>query len=268
MQVGEGTTVRIEDLFLSFPQGNGRLPVIDGLSMKLEAGEFVSLVGPSGCGKSTFLRVINGLLKPDSGRVFIGDQEVVGVPGAVGMVFQNDALLPWHTVTENIRLALVMRKVSPKQHRPRLDELLELMGLEAFANHMPGTLSGGMRKRVALARALAYDSDIFLMDEPFGPLDAQTRIRVGQEFLRIWNNVGKSVLFVTHDIEEAIAISDRVVVLSHRPARIVDEFVIDLPRPRDFYEIRFESRFQELHKLVYHSLTRATASQPTVVAVG
>lgn len=233
--------------------------MLDRLNLTLYDGEFVSIVGPSGCGKSTLLRLVNGLIQPDSGQVLLDGRPVTGVPANVGLVFQNDALLPWYSVFDNIRLALVMRGAPKEEQARRIHELIAMVGLEGFADQLPGTLSGGMRKRVALARALAYDPDVFLMDEPFGPLDAQTRINVGQEFLRIWQSVGKSVLFVTHDIEEAIALSDRVVVLSPRPARVVAEFSVDLPRPRDFYEVRFESDFQRLHREIYQSLTGRAA---------
>lgn len=246
--------VRVHELSLSFPHAGGRLRVLDRFNLTVYDGEFVSIVGPSGCGKSTLLRLVNGLIRPDAGEVFLDGRPVTGVPDNVGLVFQNDALLPWYSVYDNIRLALVMRGV-PKENQPRrIHELIAMVGLEGFADQLPGTLSGGMRKRVALARALAYDPDVFLMDEPFGPLDAQTRISVGQEFLRIWQSLGKSVLFVTHDIEEAVALSDRVVVLSPRPARVIGDFSVDLPRPRDFYEIRFEPEFQRLHREIYQCL--------------
>lgn len=258
--------LRVEDLYLSFPQKHGRLPVIEGLDLVLHEGEFLSIVGPSGCGKSTLLRVVAGLLPADSGRVILDGNPVKEVPPTVGLVFQNDALLPWHTVRENVRLALVLRNIPRAEHDRRIDSLLAMVGLEGFGDQRPGTLSGGMRKRVALARALAYDPDLFLMDEPFGPLDAQTRINVGREFLRIWNRVGKSVLFVTHDIEEAIALSDRVVVLRNRPTSVRGVFSIDLPRPRDFYEIRFQKHFQTLHEEIYRCLSGEAGQAPVEVA--
>jgi NitT/TauT family transport system ATP-binding protein len=172
-------------------------------------------------------------------------------------VFQNDALLPWKSVRDNVRLPLALRGLPAREQDAEIARLLDLVQLTGFEDFYPRALSGGMRKRVALARTLAYDPRVFLMDEPFGPLDAQTRILIGREFLAIWERLGKSVLFVTHDVEEAIALADRVLVMSPRPGRIVAEFPIVLPRPRDYEEIRFTPEFRELQRAIWHALTAA-----------
>jgi NitT/TauT family transport system ATP-binding protein len=178
-----------------------------------------------------------------------------GVPDGVGMVFQNDALLPWKTVHDNVRLPLALRGLTRREQDAEVERLVRLVRLTGFERSFPRALSGGMRKRVALARTLAYNPSLFLMDEPFGPLDAQTRIHIGREFLEIWQRVGKSVVFVTHDVEEAIALADRVLVMTPRPGRVKAAFAIDLPRPRAYEEVRFDARFRELQARIWHALS-------------
>ncbi len=252
--------VTIRDLRIIYSSGRQATLAVDGATLAVGEGEFVALVGPSGCGKSTILKVVAGLLAASGGTVLVGDEPVRGVPDGVGMVFQNDALLPWKTVRDNVRLPLVLRGLTAAEQRAQTRQLIDLVQLTGFEDFYPRALSGGMRKRVALARTLAYDPRLFLMDEPFGPLDAQTRILIGREFLAIWERLGKSVLFVTHDVEEAIALADRVLVMSPRPGRIVAEFRVDLPRPRDYEEIRFEPQFRDLQRAIWHALTGAAAA--------
>jgi sulfonate transport system ATP-binding protein len=247
--------VTIRDLRIVYATGRRETLAVEGASLTVGEGEFVALVGPSGCGKSTILKVVAGLIAASAGTVLVGDEPVRGVPDGVGMVFQNDALLPWKSVRDNVRLPLALRGFTGAEQDAEIARLLELVQLTGFEDFYPRALSGGMRKRVALARTLAYDPRLFLMDEPFGPLDAQTRILIGREFLAIWERLGKSVLFVTHDVEEAIALADRVVVMSPRPGRVVAEFPIDLPRPRDYEEIRFEPAFRDLQRAIWHALT-------------
>ena len=237
----------------------GSVRALDRISMLVKDGEFVSLVGPSGCGKSTVLKLVSGLLAPTDGNILLDGQPVDGIPPSVGFMFQQDALLPWGTTTENVAIALELRGVPRSERGPRAHELLRTVGLEGFEQAYPSTLSGGMRKRVALARVLAYDPGLYLMDEPFGALDAQTKVQLGAELLRIWDSLDRTVVFVTHDIEEAIALSDRVLVMSARPGRIKSEYRIDLPRPRDFYEIRFTSEFRELHQAIWRDLAAEVA---------
>jgi NitT/TauT family transport system ATP-binding protein len=249
--------VTVRDLRIVYSSGRQETLAVDGATLAVGEGEFVALVGPSGCGKSTILKVVAGLLAASGGTVLVGDDPVDGVPAGVGMVFQNDALLPWKSVRDNVCLPLALRGLSGRDQAAEIARLLELVQLTGFEEFYPRALSGGMRKRVALARTLAYDPRLFLMDEPFGPLDAQTRILIGREFLAIWERLGKSVLFVTHDVEEAIALADRVLVMSPRPGRIVAEFRVDLPRPRDYEEIRFEPQFRDLQRAIWHALTGA-----------
>src|SRR4051812_33169693 len=236
---------------------------LDHVSLLVQSGEFVSLVGPSGCGKSTILKLVSGLLAPTSGNVMLDGQPVNGVPAGVGFMFQSDALLPWATALENVSVALELRGLPRAVREQRARELIGLVGLHDFEQAYPATLSGGMRKRVALARVLAYDPAVYLMDEPFGALDAQTKVQLGAELLRIWDDLDRTVLFVTHDIEEAIGLSDRVLVMSRRPGHIKSEYRIDLPRPRDFYEVRFSARFQELHRAIWRDL--ADEALPTAL---
>lgn len=246
--------LEIDDLTVRYNTKEQSTVALTNVNLKVYDGEFVSVVGPSGCGKSTLLKVVSGLLKPVAGTARIDGKPIDGVPDGVGMVFQNDALLPWKTVRDNVRLPLAIKKRPMEEQEETANKLIKMVGLGGFENYFIKQLSGGMRKRVALARAFAYDPDIFLMDEPFGPLDAQTRLTIGEEFLKIWEQVGKSVLFITHDIDEAISLSDRVLVMTNRPGRIKAEFKISIERPRPFHEIRFDSRFREFQKEIWESL--------------
>jgi NitT/TauT family transport system ATP-binding protein len=261
LSVAATDAVTIRDLRIVYSSKHRATLAVDGATLSVGEGEFVALVGPSGCGKSTILKVVAGLIAASAGTVLVGDEPVRGVPDGVGMVFQNDALLPWKSVRDNVRLPLALRGLGHREQAAEIARLLELVQLTGFEEFYPRALSGGMRKRVALARTLAYDPRLFLMDEPFGPLDAQTRILIGREFLAIWERLGKSVLFVTHDVEEAIALADRVLVMSPRPGRIVAEFRIDLPRPRDYEEIRFEPQFRDLQRAIWYALTGDGASR-------
>jgi NitT/TauT family transport system ATP-binding protein len=223
----------------------GDLEALRGIDLAVERGEFISVVGPSGCGKTTFLRIVAGLEHATAGDVRL-DGRVVRKPGADrGFVFQNDSLLPWRTVLAN---AIIGREVAGSigpADRKRTMELLKLVGLEGFENYHPRQLSGGMRQRVNLARALAIDPEILLMDEPFASLDAQTREIMQAELLRIWERGGKTVLFVTHQIDEAVFLSDRVLVFARRPGRLQEEVKIALPRPRKL-EIKRTAEFVAL----------------------
>ena len=255
--------IELRDVRIAYTTRGRTTLAVERASFDVADGEFVALVGPSGCGKSTLLKAIAGLVPVTSGELLVDGAPLGGVPERVGMVFQNDALLPWKTVRDNVRLPLAVRGFARADQDAEIARLLALVQLEGFENFYPRALSGGMRKRVALARTLAYDPGTFLMDEPFGPLDALTRIRIGREFLAIWERVGKSVLFVTHDVEEAIALADRVLVMSARPGRIKATYAVELPRPRDYEEIRFDARFHALQRQVWHALT----DEPIVDAI-
>jgi NitT/TauT family transport system ATP-binding protein len=223
----------------------GDLEALRNINLGVERGEFISVVGPSGCGKTTFLRIVAGLEHASSGEVLL-DGRIVRKPGTDrGFVFQNDSLLPWRTVFTNAMIGREITGSIGPDDRKRTMELLKLVGLEGFENYHPRQLSGGMRQRVNLARALAIDPEILLMDEPFAALDAQTREIMQTELLRIWERGRKTVLFVTHQIDEAVFLSDRVLVFGRRPGRIQAEVAIPLPRPRNL-EIKRTAEFVAL----------------------
>ena len=224
-------------------------------TLVIGAGEFVAVVGPTGCGKSTLLNIAAGLLEPSAGSVRVLGERLTGVNRHAGYMFQSDALLPWLSALDNIELGLHYRGAEPAETRERAVAWLNRVGLSGHGDRYPHQLSGGMKKRVALAQILILDPKILLMDEPFSALDIQTRQLMENELLELWSADRKSVVFITHDLEEAIALSDRVVVLSAGPeTHPLGEFVIDLPRPRDVAEVRMTPRFVELHTDIWHAM--------------
>ncbi len=235
-----------------------RYTAVSDVTLTVGVGEFVSVVGPTGCGKSTLLNVGAGLLAPSRGRVRVFGQPLAGINTRAGYMFQADSLMPWRTALGNVMAGLEFRGVPPGQAREQAQGWLERVGLGAFGDRYAHQLSGGMRKRTALAQTLALDPDIILMDEPFSALDVQTRQLMENEVLSLWaggSRGRKAVLFITHDLDEAIAMSDRVVVMSAGPAsRPIGEFTIDLERPRDVAEVRTEPRFVELHRAIWEVL--------------
>ncbi len=224
-------------------------------TLRVAGGEFVSVVGPTGCGKSTLLNIAAGLLEPSAGPVQVLGAPLCGLNPHAGYMFQAEALLPWLSAQANVELGLRYRGVEPVERAQRARDWLHRVGLAAHGDRYPHQLSGGMKKRVALAQMLILDPKILLMDEPFSALDIQTRQLMENELLELWSADRKSVVFITHDLEEAIALSDRVVVLSAGPAtHPIGEFTIDLPRPRDVNEIRLTPRFVELHTQIWHAM--------------
>ncbi|MES2399016.1 MAG: ABC transporter ATP-binding protein [Pseudomonadota bacterium] len=224
-------------------------------TLRVNAGEFVSIVGPTGCGKSTLLNIGAGLLPPTVGRVKVFGETLQGINTRAGYMFQTEALMPWRSAIDNVMVGLEYRGLPLVDAREQAQAWLERVGLGGFGDRYPHELSGGMRKRTALAQVLALDPDIILMDEPFSALDIQTRQLMENEVLELWAARKKAVLFITHDLDEAIAMSDRVVVLSAGPAtHPIGEFVIDLPRPRDVAEVRTHPRFVELHQQIWDVL--------------
>ena len=221
-------------------QSGDRLLAVDGVDIDIREGEFVSIVGPSGCGKSTFLKIVNGLFPSTSGTIEIRQPD--GGKPAHAMVFQDSSLFPWYTVMDNAAYGLVCRGVPKAQARAKAKPFIDMVSLGGFEEKFPYQLSGGMQQRANLARALTVDPEILLMDEPFAALDAQTRELMQAELLRIWNEAGKTVLFITHQIDEAIYLSDRVLVMSARPGRIMADIAIDIPRPRDL-EVKRSPKF-------------------------
>lgn len=245
--------------FFSHPSANGqatqRYTAVGDTTLRIRAGEFVSLVGPTGCGKSTLLNIGAGLLAPSTGSVKVFGELLSGINTRAGYMFQADALMPWRSAIDNVMVGLQYRGLPDEEARAQAQSWLERVGLGSFGERYPHELSGGMRKRCALAQVLALDPDIILMDEPFSALDIQTRQLMENEVLDLWAAKKKAVLFITHDLDEAIAMSDRVVVLSAGPAtHPIGEFVIDLPRPRDVSESRMQPRFVELHTQIWNVL--------------
>jgi NitT/TauT family transport system ATP-binding protein len=238
--------------FISKDDRSQRYTAVADTILSVAPGEFVSVVGPTGCGKSTLLNVGAGLLAPSSGKVSVFGEPLSGINRRAGYMFQAEALMPWYSALQNVTAGLHFRGVADAQARQMGEEWLARVGLQGFGDRYPHQLSGGMRKRVALAQTLILDPDIILMDEPFSALDIQTRQLMENEVLELWSAKKKAVLFITHDLDEAIAMSDRVVVLSAGPAtHPIGEFVIDLPRPRDVAEIRAHPRFVELHAQIW-----------------
>jgi len=241
--------------FASNARGAGGYTAIADVELDIAPGEFVSVVGPTGCGKSTLLNVAAGLLVPSKGGVRIFGEALHGLNRRAGYMFQSEALMPWRTALANVSAGLEFRGVDPREARTQSETWLARVGLRGFGDRYPHQLSGGMRKRAALAQTLAVDPDILLMDEPFSALDIQTRQLMENELLQLWAARRKAVLFITHDLDEAIALSDRVVVFSAGPAaRPIGTFAVDLPRPRDVIEVRMLPRFVDLHRAIWNVL--------------
>jgi ABC-type nitrate/sulfonate/bicarbonate transport system ATPase subunit len=224
--------LRLDQVSMTFRTTNGAFQALAPVSLTISRSRFVSLIGPSGCGKSTIFNIIAGLLEPTAGRVLIDGADATGTIGRVGYMLQKDLLLPWRTVLDNVILGMEIQGVPLRRARERALPLLRRYGLSGFEHVYPNALSGGMRQRAALLRTLLFDTDIVLLDEPFGALDAQTKLHMQEWLLGLWSDFGKTVVFVTHDVEEAIYLSDEVHVMTTRPGRIVDSIQIPIPRPR------------------------------------
>lgn len=250
------TAVRLEGVSVSYRLSDGsRYPVLAPTDLSVAAGEFVAIVGPTGCGKSTLLNIVAGLVAPSTGRVLIDGAPLAGINRCAGYLFQAEALFPWKTALDNVAVGLEVQGLARDPALDRARHWLGRVGLAAFAGRYPHQLSGGQRKRVGLAQVLARDPAILLMDEPFGPLDAQTRAIMGDLLLELWSADRKAVLFVTHDLEEAIALADRVVIMSAGPeARIIGDHPVPIPRPRDTHEVRLTPAFLEIHRALWHEL--------------
>jgi NitT/TauT family transport system ATP-binding protein len=248
--------VSLRGVTIEFPLANGGVyKAVAKTDLSVAAEEFVAIIGPTGCGKTTLLNATAGLLKPAAGRVDVFGKPLDGINTRAGYLFQQDALMPWKTARDNVAISLEVAGVPRAQAREKALEWLARVGLAAFADRYPHMLSGGQKKRVGLAQVLIRDPKILLMDEPFGPLDAQTRQIMGNLLLVLWAADRKAVLFVRHDLEEAIALADRVVIMSAGPkARIIGDHVIDLGRPRDAADVRTDPRFHALHKAIWGQL--------------
>jgi NitT/TauT family transport system ATP-binding protein len=259
VQAGEAAStsaVTLDDATVAFRLADERVyTAVEKACLAVADGEFVAIVGPTGCGKSTLLNVAAGLLKPATGAVRIFGEPLAGLNAQSGYLFQADALFPWKTALDNVAIGLEIQGVARGEALERAQHWLTLVGLGAFGNRYPHMMSGGQRKRVGLAQVLIRDPKILLMDEPFGPLDAQTRQIMGNLLLELWTADRKAVLFVTHDLEEAIALADRVVIMSAGPsARIIGNWRVPLQRPRDIFEVRLETAYHDLHREIWSVL--------------
>ena len=249
--------MEVKGLYKRFdnPINEQSIEVLQDINLAVGKGEFVTIVGPSGCGKTTLLRILAGLIRPTAGQVLNNGDPITAPSPTVGFVFQSDNLMPWRNVWDNIGFGPELRGESAKSYGPRIEYLLELVGLAGFAKYYPHQLSGGMRQRVNLARALAIEPDVLLMDEPFAALDAQTREIMQDELLRIWRSTGNTVIFITHQIDEAIILADRLLILAARPGRVQEIIDIDIPRPRTL-DMKRTPRFTELADHVWHGIER------------
>lgn len=245
--------IKIDGLRVAFETPSGTVQAVESITQRVPSQGFVSIVGPSGCGKSTLLNVVAGLTRATDGTIHIDGKQVTGPDRNIGVVFQEDSTLPWRTVQENVQFALQIAGASRSEQRQRAQEAIDLVGLKSFEDAYPSMLSGGMRQRVALARTLALRPGVVLMDEPFAALDQQTRIFLGAEVRQIWKRSAQTVMFVTHDISEAILLSQQVWVMSYRPGKIMDVVDVDLPEERD-PSVVSTSRFNELHNRIWGSL--------------
>ncbi|MCJ2544114.1 ABC transporter ATP-binding protein [Thermostichus vulcanus] len=254
--------------------GHGSVTAVDGINLKISSGRFVSLIGTSGCGKSTLFNIIAGLLTPTGGKVLIDGEDMTGRIGLVGYMLQKDLLLPWRTILDNVILGLELRGVKRSEARGQAMPYLYRYGLGGFERHYPDSLSGGMKQRAALLRTLLYDTDVVLLDEPFGALDAQTRAQMQEWLLQIWSDLNKTVLFVTHDVDEAVYLSDEVYVLSPRPGRIKAHLPVELerPRPRDIVTnpdfVRLKEQCLQLLHHPSEGMSHGSSSENMSISVG
>jgi NitT/TauT family transport system ATP-binding protein len=255
MSATESPVVVARGLRKTFESEGAPVRALRGVDFTMRSGEFVAVMGPSGCGKSTLLNMAAGLMTPSAGTVRYAGAKVGGINGRVGNMTQNDHLLPWRSIARNIEIPLEIRGMSRAKRAERVRALIELVGLQGFESHYPSQVSGGMRKRTALARLLAYDPETLLMDEPFGALDAQFRLTLQMELLNIRERFDKTVIFVTHDLDEAIALADRCAVFSGRPGTIMSVIETGFPRDRDLLELRFDRRFVELSHQLWETMT-------------
>ncbi len=247
---GHDVILLIRDLSKTFPKDDGSMVAIEGFDLEVRNGEFICLLGPSGCGKTTVLRIIAGLQTATTGTLTLNGKNITGPGSDRGMVFQEFGLFPWRTVKKNVEFGLEIQKKSEKEIDAISKKFIGLVGLTGFENSHPNQLSGGMKQRVGIARALASNPAILLMDEPFGALDAQTRNQMQKELLRIWQETKKTIIFVTHSVDEAVYLADRIIVLTTRPGHIKNIYKIELPRPRD----RGNPEFIELRKTILDEL--------------
>ncbi len=258
--MAETYELSLKNLQKTFGDGDQIVEVFHDISLDIRKNEFMCIIGPSGCGKTTLIRIIAGLLEPSKGEVFINGAKSAGPSSGKGVVFQADAVFPWMDVKKNVGFGLRVQKIPAARQKEIIARYIDLVGLKGFENYLPKQLSGGMRKRVDLARVYASNPAVMLMDEPFGALDAQTKSKMQEELLRIWEQERKTVLFITHDIDEAIFLSNRVAILSERPSVIKYVIDVDLPRPRT-ETMKMSEEFQKIKRDVWAKFNEKTTSQ-------
>jgi sulfonate transport system ATP-binding protein len=249
----DNLVIQVENVTKAFQTPDrGAMVALENITLDIPYGEFITIVGPSGCGKSTLLKLIAGLTPISGGRIVYQGSEVQGLNTRVGYVPQESKLFPWLTLEENVAFGLDSKRYSRQQREQQLRHFIGLAGLSGFEKYYPAQLSGGMGKRASIIRALAYEPPVILMDEPFGPLDAQTRMVLQDELLKIWEQKRQTILFVTHDLVEAVALADRVVVITHRPGRVKDVIEVPMKRPRNIFEIHRQEGFDEAHSRLWN----------------
>jgi NitT/TauT family transport system ATP-binding protein len=251
-------SLEIRGIGKSFSLGRERVTALESVSLSVAPGEFAVVVGPSGCGKSTLLNIVAGLEHASTGQALLNGRAITGPGAERGMVFQSYTLFPWLTVRKNVEFGLRMKGMPPAEREERSRRYLDLVGLGGFENALPGQLSGGMKQRVAIARVLANRPEMLLMDEPFGALDAQTRLILQDLLLTVWQKHKTTILFITHDIDEAILLADRIFIMSRRPGRILAELCVDIPRPRD-HTVTLSPRFTDIKKGILEMLWKEIA---------
>jgi NitT/TauT family transport system ATP-binding protein len=244
--------IEFDDVSLAFGSEAGSMLALDRVNLTAPRGQITTVVGPSGCGKTTLLRLVAGLLAPSSGRTLYNGREVAGLNVGVGFVTQDSNLFPWATTLANVEFPLAVRGVSARERREHAREWIHTVGLAGFENSYPSQLSGGMQKRVSIARTFIYEPDVILLDEPFGALDAQTRMMLHHQLLQLWHKRRMTMLFITHDLVEAITLSDQVVVMSKRPGRVKERYRVPLPRPRNVFEIYLEPGFDDAYGALWN----------------
>lgn len=254
--------LRIRNMAKRFIGRDKITTAVEGVSLEISAGEFVTMVGPSGCGKSTILNIVAGLLPATEGEVEVEGKQVVGVTRDIGYVTQNHNLMPWRTLIDNVSFPLEIAGVSRKERYRKAQELIDLVGLGGFEKAYPHEMSGGMRQRANIIRTMIYEPKVILMDEPFGPLDAQTRVVLQDLVLQLWQRAGLTIIFITHDLHEAIGLGDRVVLLSARPGRVARIDDVPLKRPRDIFHMHDSPVFRQLYDSLWGELERQVRQQP------
>jgi NitT/TauT family transport system ATP-binding protein len=248
--------LRINEIAKRFVSGEKVVTAMDGITLNVSSGEFLTLVGPSGCGKSTILNIASGLMPPTEGSITVDGKALKGVTRDIGYVTQQANLMPWRTLIDNVAFPLELDGVGTAERSSRARELIELVGLGGFEQAYPAQLSGGMRQRANIIRTMIYEPKVILMDEPFGPLDAQTRVVLQDLLLNLWERAKSTIVFITHDLQEAIGLGDRVVLLSARPGRVARIETVPLPRPRDVFKIHDSPEFRELYDNLWLELER------------